>query len=348
MSRDNRIKLLTELERKLDSKVIAIITGDRGKFAISLASDILHLLHEFLRIPKENKNLSIFLYSRGGDTVAALSIVSLIREHYKEFQVLVPFRAHSAATMIALGANSIYLCKSGELSPVDVSLTTPFNPLFDKRLPVSPPNLIPVNVESVNGFINFVKDFLSIKEETELLKALELLCKDLNPLAIGAIHRAREQNKEIALNLMKTHINDEKLIESIAEKLTRGLFTHAFLVSRSESIKMKLPIKEYNEDIENLLMNLLEEYSDILELNVPYSGEVKLGSDTNKKLINLHRGIIEYLKPIEKDTIGLKSYTFQTEIELTRVQILDKKFNIKIPRVLEKNIRHGWYTNNEV
>lgn len=348
MSRAERIDILKNLEERLNTKIIVMITGDNGPLSISLDNDIIHPLHQILRNPVKYDNLTLFLYSRGGNTVAALSIVSLIREFFDSFQILIPFRAHSAATLIALGANSIYMCRSGELSPVDVSLTTFHNPLIDPKKPSLPGNLLQVNVENLIGYINFSKELLKITEGIELMGILEILSKDLKPLAIGAVHRAREQNKEIAKNLMKYHMDDNDLIEKIAKKLTRGLYTHAFLVSRNEAVKLQLKIEEFDKNLEELIMVLFFKYSDILELNIPYSAEIKLGMDTNKKEIIIHRGIVETLIEIEGNPNSLLSFTYQTKRKLRRVNILDEKFKIEIPRVIQRDLSHGWFNNTEV
>jgi len=346
LGRTERFYILQELEKKLGSKLITLVTGDRIGVPISLALDILPIFHKFIfEDEKIHDNLTLFLYSRGGDAVTALSLVSLIREHYKKFNVLIPFRAHSAATLITLGANLIYMCKTGELSPIDVSLTTPYNPLVDIKKPKRPGNILPVSVEDLNGFIEFVKNILEIKEPSELIKSLEILCKKLNPLAIGALHRAREQNEQIAKTLMEYHIDDNNKIEEIAEILTRGLYTHSYLLSRNDTKKIGLPVVEIKPEIEKLIMGLHFEYFNLLELNIPYSPEMYLHDDNSEKGkdILLHRGIIETIISNE-----LESYTYQTKKNLKWIETFDENIKTKIPKLFERNISHYWNINNEV
>lgn len=347
MSREKRVELIEKIEEKLKSRVIVIVIGDRVNLQISLNLDILPILHQMFMTPSKYNDLTIFLYSRGGNTIAALSIVSLIRETFNSLRVIVPYRAHSAATLIALGADSIYMCKSGELSPVDVSITTAFNPLLDKNKPKVPGNILPVNVEDLNGYITFVKELLKIKRKSDLIKTLEILSKDLNPLAIGALHRAREQNKEIAITLMKYHSKDEKKIEKISEKLTRGLFTHSYLISRNDALNMELNIEDYEKEFEDLVMKLYFEYLNILELNVPYSAESHLKIGENLKRILLHRGLIEAVIN-EGDSNVLQSFSFQTQRKLKWIEVVDRALNAKISKILEIDINHCWNTNNEV
>ena len=52
----------------------------------------------------------------------------MIREYCDKFSVLVPDKAHSAATMIALGADEIVMSNLSEISPIDPSTANVFNP----------------------------------------------------------------------------------------------------------------------------------------------------------------------------------------------------------------------------
>ena len=144
-SRQRRINLIKQIEEKRNSKVIAYITSDRQNLAVSIASDIIPLLHEHILSfkDKEREKIDLFIYSRGGDSNVPWALVSMIREYCKKgsFSVLVPFRAHSAATVISLGADEVIMTKKGELGPIDATLSSgPYNPIDENtrmRLPVS-------------------------------------------------------------------------------------------------------------------------------------------------------------------------------------------------------------------
>lgn len=48
----------------------------------------------------------------------------MFREYSKQgsFSVLTPYRAHSAATVISLGADEIIMTEKSELGPIDITL----------------------------------------------------------------------------------------------------------------------------------------------------------------------------------------------------------------------------------
>lgn len=72
-------------------------------------------------------DLDLLLQSLGGDIDKAEKIVYMCREKAKSFRVIIPESAKSAATLIALAADSIVMGYISELGPIDprVVITTP-------------------------------------------------------------------------------------------------------------------------------------------------------------------------------------------------------------------------------
>lgn len=58
---------------------------------------------------KKPEELSLILHSVGGDVEPTYQMVNIIRKKFKEFTVIIPRLAKSAATMMALGADKIYM-----------------------------------------------------------------------------------------------------------------------------------------------------------------------------------------------------------------------------------------------
>jgi len=340
MDREFRYQILKELEEIRNSKIIVYITGDRRHLETKIGDDVIPIIQNILINSNLNgKKIELLIYSRGGDGSTALTIVSLIREYCSEFGVIVPWRAHSAATLIALGANSILMLKSGQLSPVDVSINTPFNPAINS--PVGPKH-IPINVEDLSGYVNFSKNVLGIKSEENLIYILEYLTNQVNPLALGAVHRAREKNSKIASSLLQYHIDDDGLIKKISDIITMGLYEHSFLISRRDAIQLKLPVETVSDELERKIWSFFTSYLKILELDQLYLQERLLGDDDVKD-IEFHRAIIEHLSEG-----NLSTYTFTTKRKLIRRELMDPILNVKLPNIIEKDLDDGWIINNNV
>src|SRR5574341_883633 len=114
------VNLIEDLEKKRGSKVIVYFTGDRQPFGSRIADDAVRPLYEHLLnfdFKGEQKIMDLFIYSRGGDVSVPWRVASMIREFCEEFNVLVPYKAQSAATRLALGADNIIMGKKAELGP---------------------------------------------------------------------------------------------------------------------------------------------------------------------------------------------------------------------------------------
>lgn len=113
MGLEARVSIIKEIEKKRDSRVICCINGDRqcrfpipGMSTQILGEPHLNLYEHLLKIGK-TKKIDLVLYTRGGSIDAVWPMVNLIREFCDYFSVLVPFRAHSAGTLICLGARQM-------------------------------------------------------------------------------------------------------------------------------------------------------------------------------------------------------------------------------------------------
>ncbi|EQD78749.1 hypothetical protein B1B_00551, partial [mine drainage metagenome] len=157
--------------------------------------------------------IDLFLHSNGGDGVVPWRLVTLIREYCSELSVLVPYRAFSAATLMALGADRVVMHPMGMLGPTDPTVTTPFNPPD----PQNPAQRLGISVEDVASYVALVKDDVGIRHEEELIKAFALLGREVNPLALGSVKRATAQSRMLAERLLHQRLGDELDSHELAE-----------------------------------------------------------------------------------------------------------------------------------
>ena len=70
----------------------------------------------------KTKKIDLYIYSRGGDVSVPWTVASMVREFCDEFNILIPYKAHSAATLRSLGADNIIMGRKAELAPIDPTL----------------------------------------------------------------------------------------------------------------------------------------------------------------------------------------------------------------------------------
>src|SRR5262245_40183144 len=170
----------------------------------SISEDAVPLIHDHVLAfaPSEREKLDLVLYSRGGDSDVPWSIDSLLREYCREgsFSVLVPYRAHSAATVICLGADEIVMTKAAELGPIDITIaSSPHNPSEEKRR-------LPLSREDVTAYFALL-DTRGCTRPDEKLRGFEQLTTKVHPLVLGTVSRLLQQTRLVALGLLRTRSN---------------------------------------------------------------------------------------------------------------------------------------------
>ena len=135
---EERKKIYSFIEKARNTKVIAYVTGDRKNLETQIGDEVPDIFIEHLDAIGNVKKMSLLLYTRGGDTLAAWSIVNLIREYCEELEIIVPNKCRSAGTLISLGANNIVMTKHATLGPIDPSIVREMSPIIPNSNPPRP------------------------------------------------------------------------------------------------------------------------------------------------------------------------------------------------------------------
>ena len=264
----SRAELIKKLETERTSRVISYATGDRPPFATKIAGDIVPLLGNLLDGIGKVKKISLLLYTSGGDMLAPIRIVKLIRNHCDEFEVLVPYKAHSAGTLICLGADTIVMGKLGELTPVDPTTGHPFNP----QNPANPQQKLEVSVEDLNSYLLFAKEKAEVKSE-QMIDAYKLLVEKLHPLSIGNAYRAYRMARLLTERLLWLHMNKEKdgeKIKKIVKEITGDITIHAYPIDRDEAAELGLKIEKAADEVDKSMCQIYENYAEEMKLGQPF------------------------------------------------------------------------------
>lgn len=270
-ARRERIALIKQIEAQRSSRVISYITGDRAPFTTQIADDGIRLIRKHLDIIGKQDRISLFLYSRGGDMITPLRLCRLIREYSENFEVLVPYRAHSAATLVCLGAHKIIMGRSAELSPVDPSTGHAFNPI-DPSDPKKQ-RRFPISVEDLTSYFLLAKEKAEVRNE-QMVNVFNELANKIHPLALGNVYRGYRMIRKLAKKLLLLHMDkarDERKMEEIIKKLTEELCIHGYLITRDEAEKeIGLNVEKPEEGLEKLMWSLYEEYEKEMKLGIPF------------------------------------------------------------------------------
>jgi len=340
MTRKKRLELIRALEEKRDSRIIVCILGDRRSAETRIASDILTPLSMHLTAMGKQKNIDLMLYSTGGGTMAGIAMVNLIREFCTQFRIIIPSKAQSCATLVALGADSILMTRLGLLSPIDPSVGTPYAPLLPvPGAPMGSTRQVPISVEDVMAYLSLAEESFNLREESSRLEAFKELTKHVHPLALGSVHRARQQIAFLAETLLSMHTNSQESIDRIIKILTQERFSHSYLMGRKEAIDtLQLKIEKEDPEIENDVMNLFGAYVALLRLNEPYHPEAELDEE-DSVVAQLNRAIIESSE---------LTHVFRTKKEIKRVEIGPPAVPHPTIAYQERILKEGWFRDNKI
>jgi len=300
-------KLIEKIEQKRQSKVVVYFTGDRHPFGARIAEDAVRPLYDHLLNLEFNgneKRIDLFLYSRGGDVSVPWRIVSMIREFCDEFNVLVPYRAQSAATLLSIGADNIIMGKKAELGPIDPTLVKAT--IGETAVPPQE-----IAVEDVNSFLSFVKERANINDQDAVANILSSLINQIGPLTLGSVNRQHHHIRLVARKLLTSRREklDEEKISTIVETLTEKIYSHGHAIGRREAKDIGLPVEYPDDNLEKIMWDLYLKYEEFLELREPVHPDIILKDKDQYQIEDMPIAVIESSK---------KSHIFRTKVELKK------------------------------
>jgi hypothetical protein len=321
----SRIPLISAIEKRRSSRVILFVTGDRPGLETQIHQEVYDYFVNLLDDIGQVDRISLTLYTRGGSTLAAWSIVNLIQQFCDVFEVIVPSKAHSAGTLMSLGARHIVMTKQATLGPIDPSITTPLNP----GIQGAPPDArFPVSVEAVNGFIEFAKTSMGQPDCHALKDLLIQLANQIHPLVLGEVFRSKSQIEMLGRKLLESSGVDPARISSILSFLCSESGSHDYNIHRREARALGLPIEKPDDSFYKEIKALYDDFATELALTTRWDLLATIGSQqaalySNKRCL------------LESSTGG--SHFFSTEGRVTRIQVHNQPAQIQDTRTFE-----GW------
>ncbi len=253
--------LYDELERLRGHPVITYITSARQNATGQIAQDAIRQFVKQLEcLPQKPSAIDLLINSYGGDGLTSWRLITMLREYLgPEGQIicLVPFYAFSAATLIAVGCDQIFMHPLASLGPVDPQITVTKK---DGQQQFA--------YEDVSAYTSFVQDEAGISEQKEKVNLISQLVNQIEPSVIGAAKRASMQSIMMAEKLLKLHMKglDAQNAKIIAQKLSKNYFSHGHALSKSEAKELNLKIAESNPEIEAIIWKIYEDFEKELKM----------------------------------------------------------------------------------
>lgn len=204
--RDGRKRIIQRIQRITGKALICYVAQD----ALILPEDIIYM-RELLYPLKAGTSIDLLLNTPGGDVDTAEKLVHMIQQVTSppngdipegEFRLVVPDKAKSAGTLVALGANAIVMSETSELGPIDPQV----------RLPDQSGHL---HLHSVFNYI----DAYEAAEENLRRKptdpVFQATMAKFDPVLLRKLQQVRNRVRTCAENLLKRHGGNFTLAPSL-------------------------------------------------------------------------------------------------------------------------------------
>lgn len=316
-SRQRRHELIRKIEAARKSRVLVYVCSDRPGLSTQLGEDAIRPMYDVVRRLGAIDRLDLFLYSRGGAVEVPWRIVSMLREHCKRLGALIPFRAHSAATLIAMGCDEIVMGPKAELGPID--------PVLPRRAvhEGSATTEEDVLVEDVMSYVAFLKNQAGLASESLMAEQMRILSERLSPWTVGKVYRMHSHIRELAAKMLTAHADPlgPEEIGRIVDALAERSHSHGQAITRNEAKELGLPLHAAEPGLEAAMWSLLEEYERMLEMRRPVDLDGMLGQGRDEADAPQVAAVIEALE---------MTWAYRGLMRVRRIRQTPQQLNIHI------------------
>ena len=261
MSYRTRKDIYLQIEKLRGRPLFVYVTSIRPNISAPMQVDVIpYIIKQIEQINEDHKEIDFLIISNGGDPIAALRIINILKARFSKINVLVPYVAYSAATVLALGADSIVMHQYSNLGPVDPQVTT-INQRGERHA---------FSSEDVRNYIDFLKDDAGITDQANISKALDTLTQEVGALSIGFSKKSQQLTLSLGRRLLETHTADKSKAEAIVNALCSSYYHHGYAVSRKEAERIGLPIEAPQKDLEDLMWKVWEDFNEEMHCSTAF------------------------------------------------------------------------------
>ncbi len=200
------------------------------------------LFEELVYDANPEQDLHLLLWSQGGDGETAVRLLRAAQARSKEFTVIVPDQAKSAATLIALGAHHILMGPASDLGPIDPQM---------QLKPGTPGTL--VAAKDIIAAVNNAAAKVQAAPETYPLYAS--LLGDVTAIIVQQAQASLDRTDDLLREALESHPGRkleevDNLQKTLSQLLIQEAQSHTMIFGAKEAKKAGLPVKEQSSSDE--------------------------------------------------------------------------------------------------
>lgn len=291
MARKKKIKAITTksasvLPSKEKIGILYFVIPDD----ISIDEEHVSLVRDVISFATSNK-LYLVIDSSGGIPYAAVRIMRVLRKKFKEIYGMVPHQAMSAATLMLLGTNVIYMSEESQLGPLDLPMEHPIDGSSISALDV---------VQALSQLESTANEFVAktysdlrsgiLGEKIGKEKAIEISFQHAEKMVIPLLNKIDPYHRQRALRKLKIGrwYATDLLLEGMmtgdfdraataAQKFVMSFPDHSYGIFRGDAVSIcKLNIMDSeNLSIWNEIIQKADQYISTKSQKIEYN-EIEL------------------------------------------------------------------------
>jgi len=248
---NNTQAIIKKLSTILDAPVLTYWNSYRG----GICHNDVFVLYEILESIGKQEKVYLFINSSGGNGKSSSRMVNLLRQYSNKIIAIVPLESASAATMLAIGADEIQMGPLAFLTAVDSSLTHDLSPLDRDN------NRVSVSLDELKRTVRLFEEHATKNDLAT--NPYQYLFSHVHPLVIGAVDRAESLSIMLCEEILSTYMSDKDKIKQIANTLNSKYPSHAYPIMYDEAKKIGLNATRMAKDVNALLLDLHQIYSEM-------------------------------------------------------------------------------------
>lgn len=212
-------------------------------------------IEDSVKEPREAVEIDVWLESLGGDAHAAYKLALILRNAASQVRVVIPDVAKSAATLLALVGDEIFLAPGSDLGPLDAQM-----PEEGSLMGV----MSALNIARAADEVARDAVALAIRTGTDVLRVTGLsraktmetmlqfsaslsepLVRQLDPRVVHEAKQLLRVTKQYAEKLLADTIGDHA--PAIAQSLVEDFPTHGYVISIQDGVRLGLPVRPIAE-----------------------------------------------------------------------------------------------------
>ena len=246
------------IEKQRDSKIWCVIHNGRDH----ICGPTMYSLFAGRDKIGKGKKLELLLHSPGGHPDIAYKAMKFFRRRFDEVNVIVPMFAKSAATLMCLAADHIYMGEFAELGPIDIQIDDQVQHGSKNFSPLNEFKSIEFMREQAIEWMDYYAVVMNAQYGLSLKEALKdsvplvsslmrPMFEQIEPLGMGEHRRALAISEEYANRMIALTGNPNA--SRIVKRIVWDYPSHEFCIDFEEVLGLGLPVERLSEDQDRLL-----------------------------------------------------------------------------------------------